>query len=59
MTLTWADPDNDTIDGYQVRHARSSVNLPDWSDDHNVDGSGPATDATPCDGSDKREGVYL
>ena len=43
MTLTWADPDNDTIDGYQVRHARSSVNLPDWSDDHNVDGSGPAT----------------
>ena len=43
VTLTWADPDNDTIDGYQVRYGRSSVDLPDWSDDHNIEGSGPAT----------------
>ncbi len=43
VTLTWNDPNNDTIDGYHVRYGRSNVNLPDWSDDHNVDNSGPTT----------------
>ena len=50
MTLTWKDPRNETIDGYQVRYAQSSVNLPDWSDDHNIEGSGAATKRHPVSG---------
>ncbi len=39
VTLTWNDPNNDTIDGYHVRYGRSNVNLPDWSDDHIIEDS--------------------
>ncbi len=35
-TLSWANPQDGAVIGYQVRYAQSSVNLPDWSDDHNV-----------------------
>ena len=42
-TLSWRDPENPYITRYQVRWAESSMALPEWSDAHIIDDSGPAT----------------
>ena len=42
-TLSWRDPENPYITRYQVRRAESSMALPEWSDAHIIDDSGPAT----------------
>ena len=36
VRLAWDDPDDDTIDGYQIRYAESGTDLPEWE---NIAGS--------------------
>ena len=43
VVLTWDDPGDATLTGYQVRFGRRRTSLPAWSDDHVIDNSGAAT----------------
>ena len=48
VRLTWNDPGDNTLTGYEVRYGESGTALPAWSADHDIDsGAGTTTHPVP------------
>ena len=48
VRLTWNDPGDNTLTGYEVRYGESGTDLPAWSADHDIDsGAGTTTHPVP------------
>ena len=43
VTLTWNDPGDNTLTGYEVRYGESGTDLPAWSADHDIDSDAGTT----------------
>ena len=48
VLLEWDDPDDVSITGYQARYGPTNTSLPEWSDEHNIDGSNAGTTRHPA-----------
>ena len=46
VTLTWVDPEDASITGYQVRYWETGTSMPEWSHDHDVDSEASTTTHT-------------
>ena len=48
VLLEWDDPEDVSITGYQARYGPIDTTLPEWSDEHNIDGSNAGTTRHPA-----------